>query len=482
MKRLLTAFLVAGLATGVSAPVSGEEQDDGGWQPGQAGQNAGGNEGPREPVPAVDRGRITAGTEFNPAISVILDGVYRNDFSGEVEDPAGFGGGHDHGHGHGHDHGIDEGMQLREAEITLSGTVDRYLDAMTVLAVDEGGNVEIEEAFIQTRSLPAGLRLKAGRFLSDIGYINRQHIHDWDFVDRPLVSDALFGDEGLRETGVQATWLAPLPFYNQYGIEVLEGNNPGVAAFEGSGSHTITGYDTGEDPLDARQRSTVSYGLDDRSGPRLFTAFTKFGPDLGFDHAAQFGLSGGYASSWQDVETHGSGRVDVWEGDAWFAGVDAVYKYDAGRAYGHGNWTLQAEYFFREISVDYENREPTDWNNDEDEGWELNGAFSDTARQDGLYLQALYGFAPRWNVGLRAEAVGLKNDTLEPNDARTAFESEDITRRYSGQVRFMPTEFSIIRAQLNYLDVPGHGHHDDGAWTFMLQYNVSLGQHGAHEF
>lgn len=44
----------------------------------------------------------------------------------------------------------------------------------------------MEEAFIQTTALPHGLRVKAGRCLSNIGYLNDQHAHTRDFVDVPL--------------------------------------------------------------------------------------------------------------------------------------------------------------------------------------------------------------------------------------------------------------------------------------------------------
>ncbi|MCC5857998.1 MAG: zinc-regulated TonB-dependent outer membrane receptor [Ectothiorhodospiraceae bacterium] len=431
---------------------------------------------------AGSREQVSSGTAFNPAISVILDGVYQNTFSGEAHGPAGFDDGHGHGHGHGHDHGLEDGFNLRETEIAFSATVDRYFDALAVLAVD-GDHVEVEEAYITTRSLPAGLQLKAGKFLSDIGYINRQHPHDWQFVDRPLVSEYLFGDHGLQETGVQLSWLAPTPFYSRLGLEVLQGSSSGVANHIGSGNHTVLGY--GGDPGTGgpeRLRWRADNGLDDASGPRLVTAFAKFAPDLGYSHAAQFGLSGGYSRSWQNLEAHSSGRLETWDGDAWFAGLDAVYKYDSGRAYGHGDWVVQAEYFYRAIDVDYASREFTDGSTLEPQA--AGDTFSGTAKQDGAYLQTIYGFAPRWNAGLRAEALGLTNDSLVPDRSRGRFESFGTSYRYAAQVSFMPTEFSRIRLQVNHTDfADDNGHdHDHGAWTAMLQFNMSLGVHGAHDF
>ena len=146
-------------------------------------------------------GALTSGTAFNPQISVILDGNYYHDgidgegatLVGEAFQPSGGAHGHghegdDHGHGgdedgHAHAHASTEnGFNFREAEIAFSATVDPYFDASLYLAIDGDGNVDLEEGYFQTRSLPYGLKVKGGKFLSDFGYINKQHPHQWDFV------------------------------------------------------------------------------------------------------------------------------------------------------------------------------------------------------------------------------------------------------------------------------------------------------------
>ncbi|WP_421622178.1 TonB-dependent receptor [Alkalilimnicola ehrlichii] len=397
--------------------------------------------------------RVDSGTAFNPALSVILDGVYYNGLNNDFGDPAGFGGhdhDHGHGHGHGHDHGLDDGFNLRETEIALSGSVDNYLDAMVTLAIDEH-DIEVEEAWFATRSLPAGLQLKGGKFLSDIGYINKQHPHDWDFVDRPLVNAFLFGDHGLQEKGLQLSWVPATPFYSRYGVEVLQGESEGFA--------------TTDDGL-----------VSESSGPRLFTAFAKFAPDLGYDHALQFGLSYGYARQVQEVDDHGN-HAHALEGDSWFAGSDLVYKYDAGRPYGHGDVRLQAEYFWRQRNVD---------EYVEHGSGRIEKRDNFRERQDGLYLQGIYGFAPRWEAGARFEALGLTNRAVDYHP--TELENHDTSYRYGLVTTWRPTEFSYFRAQANYVDFAdeGHGHdHDHGndrGWELMLQYNISLGVHGAHQF
>ncbi|MDQ2069951.1 TonB-dependent receptor [Natronospira bacteriovora] len=457
---------------------------------------------PLDPAPARTRAMqlgggdqaVTSGTQFNPAISVILDGIYYNEFSGHVESPGGFDAGHGHGHGHDHGHGghgFQDGFQMRDVEFAFSATVDPYFDAF-VMFTFENGSVDLEEAFISTRALPAGLQLKAGRFLSDIGYINKQHPHDWAFVDRPWMNEYLFGDHGLLETGVQMSWMPATRSYTRFGVELLNGESSGVAPYIGSGNHemvTVLPNDPENDDFSPnRNRWRASNGFDDVTGPRLATAFAKWAPDLGYDHALQLGAFAGWSEAYQRDEAHSSGRYETWDGDASFWGVDAVYKRDGGGTMGHRNFTLQFEYAMREIDALYMSRQFTDFSTLEPTTRNPDGdVVNQRWKQDGFYLQGTYGFAPRWNWGLRVEGMGLTNDAYadhsEGRGLPTPFES---SWRYSTQLTYAPTEFSRIRAQLNYLDVGDEaGHHDHehhDAWEFMLQYNISIGVHGAHTF
>lgn len=427
------------------------------------------------PLPVLGGDRVTAGSAFNPDISVILDAVYYNELGTEFDEPAGFEGGHSHGHGgHDHGHGLEEGFNFRSAELAFTASVDKYFDAMLMLHLDEHG-VEVEEGYAATRNLPAGLRVKAGKFFSDIGYINAQHAHDWAFVDRPLVNEFLFGDHGIQEVGVQLTWTPNTPFYSVFGVELLQGETEGIAPYVGADrvQHvTVTPHPDTGDPV--RNRWRADNPFDDVSGPRLITGFAKFGPDLGYDHAAQFGLSYGYSRAFQRDDLHSSLRYEAWDGTAWFAGVDAVYKYEAGRPYGHGDFTLQGEYFYREIDADFVEKRFRGGD------FVTTEALRRTAKQDGLYLQGLYGIAPRWQAGLRFEALGLTNTNALVED--DFFKSFDTSYRYSGNLTFRPTEFSMLRAQLNYMDYATDDDRRDEGWAFMLQLQVALGVHGAHKF
>jgi hypothetical protein len=75
--------------------------------------------------------------------------------------------------------------------------------------------------------------VKGGKFLSDFGYINRQHPHQWDFVDQNLPYLNLLGPHGLQDTGLQLTWLPKLPVYTLLGVEGLQGNQEIIGATPG---------------------------------------------------------------------------------------------------------------------------------------------------------------------------------------------------------------------------------------------------------
>ncbi|MCP1727684.1 hypothetical protein J2T60_001684 [Natronospira proteinivora] len=469
------------------------------------GQQAGPARDPLDPTPARTRamqlggtGEVSSGTLFNPAISVILDGVYYNEFSGHVDEPGGFDGGHSHGHGHG-GHGFQDGFQMREVEFAFSSTVDPYFDAF-VMFVFENGDIDLEEAYITTRSLPAGLQMKAGKFLSDVGYINKQHPHDWAFVDRPWMNEFLFGDHGLMETGVQMTWMPETQTYTRFGVELLNGESSGIAPYVGNDNHEmvtvlpthVVDPDIGPDDPGAnapvRNRWRADNSFEDDTGPRLATAFAKWAPDLGYDHALQLGAFGGVSSSYQRDEAHSSGRYETWDGDSSFWGVDAVYKYDGGGVMGHRNFTLQFEYTMREIDALYMSRQFTDFGDLDPTTRNPDGDVVDQRwKQDGFYLQGVYGFAPRWNFGMRVDGLGLTNDAYADHSSGRGLPTEfDTSWRYSTQLTYAPTEFSRLRAQVNYNDIgeeSGHHHgHDHDSWEFMLQYNISIGVHGAHAF
>lgn len=412
--------------------------------------------------------QVGAGSGFNPQISLILDGVYfRDNKRGRSTEMVEHIDGINHGHEHeGHSHGaLERGFNLRETELAFSATVSPHFDATALLAISQHGDVELEEAYFDTRSLPYGLKIRGGKFLSAIGYLNSQHPHAWDFVDQNLPYRTLLGDHGLNDTGLRLTW-APKTgnWYTQLGLELLQGKEQ---TFATGGEDTPTGRADG-----AALAATSGGALGaTKSGPRLMTVFAKFGPDLGNNHALQFG--GWFARSNQLQEVHDhteenpASLVHALEGKGKAWGLDAVYKYDTGGYGGKGNFKLVGEYLrlnkdlkiaFHEIGARVgQKRDFT---------------------QDGIVLQGTYGFLPHWQAGVRYDVTGLTNKLDGPAGNLWDKNKSD---RWTFALTRQIDHFSLLRLQASRGNLWVEGAKENVNQIF-LQYQHSLGAHGAHSF
>lgn len=385
---------------------------------------------------------------FNPSVSVIIDTFYYHEDSEEglshiKEEMPGFGHAHSDD-GHSHEHGYENGFNLRHLELAFSAEIDNYFKALAIAAVSEDG-AEIEVAEVDTTCLPWGFQAKVGKFYSDFGYINAQHTHQWSFTDQPLMYELIFGSHGLNEKGAQLSWLAPTPVYLLFGAEVFQGENEKMFNYIGSDE------------------------LPEHDGPRLGIGWAKLAPFQFDRHEIQLGLFGGSGIHQEEHDGDDDGTLDHWlDGDSFFWGCDAVYKYDSPKSYGRGDVVFQTEYMGRKRDLDVVQHD-------------LNPALVGNSRiddQDGLYAQATYGILPRWRAGMRYDVVGLTNDEENPDGSA---ESTDASSRIGAMVDFHPSEFSMLRFQVNNGDYQTE-EGEENVWEAFVQLTVSLGAHGAHDF
>ena len=104
-----------------------------------------------------------------------------------------------------------QGFSLGESEMSLAANIDeKFYGQLTLTAESEDGQdkIGVEEAFIDTTALPAGWNVRLGRFYSNIGYLNSHHAHTDNFFDRPLPYQAFLGGQ-YGDDGVQVRWVAP---------------------------------------------------------------------------------------------------------------------------------------------------------------------------------------------------------------------------------------------------------------------------------
>src|SRR5262245_20977836 len=335
---------------------------------------------------------------------------------------------------------LQRGFTLPNEEIFLDGAVDPYFKGLAdlVFKLDENNNtdVELEEVYLTTTSLPWNLQTKAGQFFSEFGRINQQHPHAWDFVDQPLVIGRMFGPEGLRNPGTRLSWLVPTPFYSEIFLAVQNSQGETAYSFRNSGTEFF-----GRPPLDR----TVRNPGDLLYVPRLVASF-----DLTDSQTLVAGVSGAFGPN----DSGSSTRTQIYGGDlywkwkpSWQAGgfpflafqTEALgRRFEAGPVGGAAPLPSQALY---------------DW---------------------GIYSQLLYGFTQRWVAGVRADWVSSNASGLPPADRLAG------RFRWSPNLTFYPTEFSKIRLQYNY----DHGKtipngDDSSVW---MQVEFLLGSHAAHKF
>ncbi len=119
-----------------------------------------------------------------------------------------------------------EEFQTEEFELDLQSALDPFSRTRWTIAFGEEG-VEIEEGYVVYSSLPGGIELAAGKFRQTFGPLNRQHLHALPQTDYPLVYQAIFGEEGLAQTGVSLTWLPSKPWAtaNEIVLQVTDGEN-----------------------------------------------------------------------------------------------------------------------------------------------------------------------------------------------------------------------------------------------------------------
>ena len=154
------------------------------------------------------------------------------------------------------------------------------------------------------------------------------------------------------------------------------------------------------------------------------------------------------------------GRSRLW-------GTDWVYKYDAAQHGGWGNVKLAAEYLraTKDLKVAFH-----------EQGKQL-GQKREFI-QDGFYLQGNYGFLPFWQAGLRYDATGLTNEINGPGGRLSAM---DPSHRWTFALTRELTEFSRFRLQFSKARLRVEGARENLNEVY-LQYQHSLGAHGAHLF
>jgi hypothetical protein len=372
---------------------------------------------------------------FNPAISAVLQGVYAN----LSQDPNKYA---IHGFVPSGDIApAKRGFSIAESELAMSASVDDKIFGNLIFSLSPNNEVEVEEAYGVLTAIPGGFTPKIGRFLSSIGYLNSQHQHTWDFYDAPLPYQAFLGGQ-FRSDGLQLKWIAPSDLFVELGAEVGDG-----ASFPGTDRN--------------------------RNGIGDFAAYAHIGGDIGASHTWRAGVS--YLGlrpqnreylqtdiAGNDAQLNFSGRSNL-------VIADFVWKYAPNGNARDTNFKLQGEYFWR--------RESGDLTYDSDNALGLTNTSSYSSRQSGWYIDGVYQFMPQWRIGARYDRLDsgrVNYGTNGPYLASTSFDPQ----RYSVMLDWTPSEFSRFRIQWQQSKLRPDATDNE----IFIQYILTLGAHGAHQY
>ena len=353
------------------------------------------------------------------------------------------------GHSHdGHEHGAlnsNNGFNFNYAELVLSSNVDPYFSMDAVFHFSEEG-VEVEEGYFTTSALGHGFRVRGGKFLSELGRMNSQHHHTWDFSDAPLIYTSFLGAEGLNDLGLQLHYVLPTETYLMVGLEAMQGRSE-------------TSF--GNESIDINGTTVTS-----PTPPSLAIAYIKSSIDVG-DTTILPGFS--YAHGTTRTHHNHDGHDEAFSGQTSLYNAELTIKHYFN-SYSFVQW--QSEWMMRYKKGDAMHVELT--------GLETK---DQTIKQSGLYTQLIYAQDQNWRYGLRY-------DSIYQNEFSFQEESLPSTpyQRYTGMVEYHFSEFSRLRLQYDYNDAvygeneTTHTLEQQSTQTIMLSFNLSIGAHAAHSF
>ncbi|MEZ5964276.1 MAG: hypothetical protein R3F56_10560 [Planctomycetota bacterium] len=352
------------------------------------------------------------------------------------------------------------GFTLQQAELAIAGAVDPYfrLDAHLTSLLDPDGEtiVELEEAYATSTSLPLGLQLKAGHFLTEFGRINPVHLHEWDWGDQPLIVSRLFGGDGLRAPGARLSWVLPTDTLTEV-----------IVGVQNARGETTKSFLANEEAYDEAGVGGRRFVARDTKSLRdmLYTARIANSSTLG--DSCVLGLGG---SALYGANATGSAAETL------ILGLDFVFLWRPVRTdKGWPFFKVQGEWLTRTFDADQQ----VDENDPDDPGDDV-VVPGDTLRDHGGFLQALYGFRRGWSVGVRGEYAtgsGASYDADTDTFSRQADFDRTDRLRLSPMLVYQPSEFSRLRLQYDFDD---SDHLRDAEHSVWLTFQTLIGVHQPH--
>jgi len=344
----------------------------------------------------VEAQKKTLMSEFNPSIGFVGETIFsyrsRNNSETGSDRPGGF------------------DVNERSVELNVAASVDPFAKGYVVAnasadAATGESTFGIEEAALQTTSLPWNLELKAGRFFGEFGKLEYIHDHELPFVNRPLAIDQYIGGES-RSDGLQLNWLLPVEQYVSWTVGVGD---------------SFGGDSPPSDPGGFRSIDELNFWS------RLSTYF-----DLTPDWQVETGVSGLFNPRTNDrggidAQT-GPGGVPMTEHERRLGGLDFQLRYIPLRDNQFRSLTWGTELLYSD------NRYLADPDGTPGDGDE----FSRSVGSFGMYSYLTWKFHRQWSAGFLFDYV------------QNAANEHDVTYAYSPYVTWALSHWNQLRLQYTH--------------------------------
>jgi hypothetical protein len=300
--------------------------------------------------------------------------------------------------------------------------------------------LSVEEAAIQTTSLPWNLELKAGLFFGEFGRLAYIHDHELPFVNRPLVLDQYIGGES-RSDGLQVNWLVPTEHYisltaglgDSFGGDNPNPNNPG----------TYRAFD----------------------GLNFWGRLSSY-----WDLTPNWQLEGGVSGLWNPKEQDRGGVILQPDGSGFaerercLAGLDVKLSYVPLRNNQFQSFTWGTEALYSD------NRYLVDPTGNFDPGSPPPGLNTETVGSLGLYSYMTYKWSRQWSAGFLFDWM------------QNAQNNNDETTAYSPFITFALSHWNQLRLQYTHTDRnAASGFHPDDAIYLQWAWIIGSHSHGWHQ-
>ncbi len=309
------------------------------------------------------------------------------------------------------------GISFDSAEMSAISVVDPYWTFWSNITFTPE-EVDPEEIVARTDRIP-NLQLRVGKLRGDFGKHGLLHTHAFPFIQAPVIMGNTIGEEGFKDSGLEASWLTPLPWYS----ELTGGMFKAMEAGE-------------ENPLDfgSMRHENVPYLGHFKN---LF--------DLNESTTLEIGQS------------FLQGRGEDGHRHAVF-GADLTVRNVPLRRSNSRGWILQGEYIQK--------------------GTFAGGDYF--KEQRGWYASFKYRLSQRWWVGVRGEQG--RDCTTEVLVDSSGDPIPGKVSRASANIAWTPSEFSYIRLEYSVTQGDDGMGFKPTDHRLMLQMSYTVGYHPAHAY